>query len=118
MHQKIRICGDTQIEHVLARLCLGTNKVNHILRVHGLGLWQDGHTLKKFDECQKSTLDRLVPGLSEQGHQQAALGAKVGGLGWRPAVDIALAANLGALISAAPKITAMVLAVLLKIACS
>ena len=61
MHQKIRICGDTQIEHVLARLCLGTNKVNHILRVHGLGLWQEGHTIKKFDECQKSTLDRLVP---------------------------------------------------------
>ena len=61
----------------------------------------------KFDQHQKETLDRLFPGLTEHGHQQAVLGAAVGGLGWRAATSVALPANLGALVLGAPKIRGM-----------
>ena len=64
MHSKIQICEDTQIEHVLSKLCLGTNKVNHILRVHVQRLWEKGTTIRQFDECLRGTLDRLFPSLT------------------------------------------------------
>ena len=107
MQQKVQICADAQTEHVLNRQCLGINKVNHILRVHGEALWRDREILASFDENQRTTLDRLFPGLTEEGHKQAVLGASVGGLGWRSATDTALPANLAALTLAAPKIRAM-----------
>ena len=49
----------------------------------------------------------LFPGLTKHGHQQAVLGAVVGGLGWRAATSVALPANLAALILGAPKIRGM-----------
>ena len=107
MQQKLQICSDVQTEHVLSRQCLGINKVNHIMRVHGAALWRDGDVLKQFDQHQRVALDRMFPGLTEEGHQQAVLGASVGGLGWRAAVSTALPANLAALILAAPRIQAM-----------
>ena len=107
MQRKLQICNDVQTEHVLSRQCLGINKVNHILRVHGAALWRDGEILEQFDQQQRETLDRMFPGLTDEGHRQAVLGASVGGLGWRPAVSTAVPANLAALILAAPKIHAM-----------
>ena len=64
--------------------------------------------LQSFEDDQRQVLDRLFPGLTEEGHDQASLGAAVGGLGWRSASYISVAANLGALVQAAPKIISMV----------
>jgi hypothetical protein len=64
--------------------------------------------LQSFEDDQRQVLDRLFPGLMEEGHDQASLGAAVGGLGWRSASHIAVAANLGALVQAAPKIISMI----------
>jgi hypothetical protein len=52
-------------------------------------------------------MDRLFPGLTAEGREQASLAAAVGGLGWRRAKDTARPANLGALVSAGPKVRAM-----------
>ena len=52
-------------------------------------------------------MDRLFPGHTEEGHAQAALGAAVGGLGWRRATDSARPANLAALLMAAPAVGSM-----------
>ena len=52
-------------------------------------------------------MELLFPGLTNESHTQATLGASYGGLGWRRAVETALPANLGALIIAALKIKSM-----------
>ncbi len=54
-----------------------------------------------------ATLDRLFPGPTTEGHEQATLAASVGGLGWRRASDVARPANLGALVMATPKVHSM-----------
>ena len=107
MQQKVQICNDIQTEHVMLRQCLGINKVNHILRVHGQSLWQEKSTLALIDDVQRSSLDRMFPGIGEEGHQQATLAASAGGLGWRAAATTALPANLAALVLGAPKIKFM-----------
>ena len=66
-----------------------------------------GDALRAFDDATKDAVDRLFPGLTPEGHLQASLGAAVGGLGWRRASDIALSANLAALIMATPKVRSM-----------
>ena len=63
-----------------------------------------GRRRKKLAQDAKG---RLFPGLTAKGHEQASLAAAVGGLGWSRARDIARPANLGVLISAAPKVRAM-----------
>eukprot|EP00973_Karenia_brevis_P002274 305165-Karenia_brevis.AAC.1 len=52
-------------------------------------------------------MDRLFPGMTPESHEQATLAAAVGGLGWRKASEVALPANLGALVMAAPKVRTM-----------
>jgi hypothetical protein len=108
MQQKVQICGDSQIEYVLSKGCLGVNKVNHILRDHGGLLKGHSSALQSFEDDQRQVLDRLFPGLTEESHVQASMGAAVGGLGWRSASHTAVAANLGALVQAAPKIASMI----------
>ncbi len=106
IHERIAVCSDVQTEHVLSRQSLGVSRVNHILRVHG-HLLHERDSLKGFDEATRCAMDRLFAGLSDESHEQATLGASLGGLGWRRASDTALAANLGALVTAAPKIKNM-----------
>ena len=107
MHSKIVICQDVQTENVLSKQSLGIGRINHILRVHGHALLGNPEQIRGFDDIAKTTLDRLFPGLSSNGHEQASLACKVGGLGRQRAVDTALPANLSALILAAPKIRSM-----------
>ncbi len=107
MHERIAICADTQTEHVLSRQSFGIGRVNHILRVHGHELAQEAHPLEAFDAVTESAMDRLFPGLTPEGREQATLAASVGGLGWRRARDVARAANLGALIMTIPKVRSM-----------
>ena len=107
MHDKLRVCQDPQTEFVLAGQCLGVGKVNHILRVHGCRA-ASSRAVEKFDEIGRTTLERLVPGLTEEGHTQATLGVKSSGLGWKQASDVAGAAHLGGLIAAGPRVKSMI----------
>jgi hypothetical protein len=107
MQERVAVCGDTQTEHVLNRQSLGVGRVNHILRVHGHELAREGGALEAFDELTRDAMDRLFPGLTPDGHDQASLAAAKGGLGWRKASDVARPANLGALVMATPKVQAM-----------
>lgn len=106
MHERVAVCNDVQTEHVLCRQSLGVGRVNHILRVHGHELLERG-SLTGFDDATRTVMDRLFPGLGPESHEQASLGAALGGLGWRRATDTALPANLGALIMATPKVRTM-----------
>ena len=83
------------------------SRVNHILRVHGFALVEEGSFLKAFDAGARKKLERLFPSLTEGSFAQAALGAKVGGLGWRIAIGTAKASNIRGLMLAAPKINAI-----------
>ena len=106
MQSRVAICRDVQAEHVLNRQSLGVSRVTHILRVHGRRLQQAG-ALAQFDQMTSGEMDRLFPGLTEESHEQATLGAAWGGLGWRRASDVALPANLAALVTAAPMVRDM-----------
>ena len=107
MQERVAITHDVQTEHVLNRESLGVGRVNHILRVHGEQLFQSGTALEAFDKAVHEEMDRLFPGLSAEGHEQATLAPAYGGLGWRRASDIALPANLAALVMAGPKVRYM-----------
>ena len=87
MHERVAIASDPQTERVLDRECLGVGRVNHILRAHGDQLLRGGETLDRFDAATRQEMDRLFPGLSEEGHTQASLAAAFGGLGWRRASE-------------------------------
>ena len=52
-------------------------------------------------------MDRLFAGLPAEGHEQAALAAAFGGLGWRTASTTARPANLAALLQTGPKVRGM-----------
>jgi broad specificity phosphatase PhoE len=107
MQERTVVCQDAQTEHVINRQCLGVGKANHIMRVHGDELVRHGEALNAFDDAGQESMDRLFPGLTAEGREQASLAAAVGGLGWRRAKDTARPANLGALVSAGPKVRAM-----------
>ena len=86
---------------------LGIGRVNHILRVHGHTLAENCGAAASSDAAGCETLERLLPGVTEDGVQQAALSDKQGGLGWRQALDVARPAHLGGLIAAAPRVKSM-----------
>ena len=96
MQEKAAVCQDPQTEHVLCRQSLGIGRVNHILRVHGHELVQRRDKLEAFDDVTREVVDRLFPGLSAEGYEQATLTAVLGGIGWRRGTDTALPASLGA----------------------
>ena len=100
MHERLQVCQDPQTESVLARGSLGVGRVNHILRVRGHALAERGGVATAFDALGWSTLERLFPGVTSEGLEQASLSAKESGLGWRRALDVARPANLGGLIAA------------------
>ena len=52
-------------------------------------------------------MERLFPGIGAESLDQATLSVSKGGLGWRRAVDVAVPANLAALVAAAPRIQRM-----------
>ena len=110
MHERVQLCQDPQTEFVLARQSLGVSTVNHILRVRGARLGAGSEAAVAFDDVGKATLDRLVPGLTDEGHVQASLGDRLGGAGCRRAAEVTLPANLGALIATRPLVMSMIAA--------
>ena len=104
MHRRLPEIGDAAVEHVLGRSCLGVAKTTHVLRLHGLTLWEERLALEEFDAVQSSAMERLFPGQDAASLRQASLGISVGGMGHRRAVDVALPAALASLTMARPKV--------------
>ena len=104
MHRRLHEIDDAAVEQVLGRACLSTAKMTHLLRLHGLELWEQREALEHFDRVQEAHLDRLFPGQDPESARQASLGTAVGGLGYRRAVDAALPAVVASLIMARPKV--------------
>ena len=81
MQRKLQVCGDSQVEYVLNRGCIGINKVNHFLQVPGGLLLRNGCVMQKFDDDQRQALNRVFPGLtSDRGWSRA--GFSRGGCWW------------------------------------
>ena len=81
MHERVAIVGDVQTEHVLERECLGIGRANHILRAHGDQLMRGGSSPEAFGAAVQQEIDRMFPGISAEGHEQATFAARYGGLG-------------------------------------
>ena len=92
---------------MLGRESLGVGRVNRILRVHGHSLAEQSGAATNFDAVGRETLERLFPGMTDEGYLQAALGDSQAGLGWKQALDVARPAHLGGLIAAGPRVKAM-----------
>jgi hypothetical protein len=108
MYERTQVCADPQTEFILARQSLGVSRVNHILRVHGSRLSDEGSTTRSFDELGQATLDRLFPGITPAGHIQASWSTRHSGVGWRQASEVARSAHLGALTATKPLVLAMI----------
>ena len=93
IHERLQLCQDPQTEFVLARESLGVGRVNHILRVHGHALAERGGAATAFYALGRSTLERMFPGVTSEGLEQASFNAKESGLGWRCALDVARPAH-------------------------
>ena len=104
MVRRIALCQDAQVELTLQRSCLGISKVNHLLRVSGTELAREENALLAYDNAQLHGLRRLVPGLTDNGAEQAMRAAGLGGVGLLRAQRHAAAANLASLVLARPKV--------------
>ena len=56
---------------------LGVSRINHILRVHGHTVLQERQAAKIFDEVGQGKFERLFPGFTEDGLEQATLSNQV-----------------------------------------
>ena len=108
MHERVQLCQDAQTEFVLARQSLGVSRVNHILRVHGHAAVVSSSAGQAFDEVTQASLERLFPGVTQEGHEQSSLCMNQGGLGWRKILDVARPAHLGALVASGPRLKSMI----------
>ena len=85
MHGQLRNVEDAAVETVLSKYCLGVAKMTHLLRIHGHSLFEEDTAIKEFDTLQERTLQNIFPGQDDASLRQTALGASVGGLGFRRA---------------------------------
>ena len=76
-------------------------RVNHLLRISGTELSEP--VLAEHDEASDMFVARTLGGdLPDHARKQAALGCKLGGLGFRHAADLAVPAALASLVEARP----------------
>ena len=104
IHSKLSEINNVAVEHVLARFCLSSCKVVHQLRIHGETLAQHPEHVSAYDDVVRGTLERLFPGLEDEGYLQAGLGSSVGGLGFRHAKKMILLAFIASRVSCRPKV--------------
>ena len=78
MHERVQLCGDPQTEFALAGESLGVCRVNHILRVHGAHLVDNGSPLEAFDTLGKDALDSF-----SWSHGRQPLSGILGSPRWR-----------------------------------
>ena len=108
MHERAQTCQDPQTEVALLRESPEASRINHIPRVHGLDILQERRAADVYDEAGRRSLERLLPGLTDDSITQATLRAGQLGIGIKRAHDIAAPAHLAALIAAKPRILAMI----------
>ena len=75
---------------------LGVSRINHIFRVHRHAILEEESVAKTFDEVGLRSLERLLPGFTEDCAQQATLSAGQSGIGCKRSVDVARPAHLTA----------------------
>ena len=101
LHKALGQLCDPAAELTLGRSCADVARVNHLLRTSGDILAGDAATLHDYQ--QRCFVDRALGGdLGEAALDQASLGIRAGGLGFRPATDSALAAFVASRVESAP----------------
>ena len=83
IQERTAVCQDVQTEQVMCRLSLGVGRVNHILRVHGATASTTTAEAELSDGVTDEALQRLFPGVTEEGREQATFSRDKGGIGWR-----------------------------------
>ena len=108
LHDRMRRIERTAAELVLAKVSAGVGRIVHMLRAYGDELADSPNgVLEEYDSIMRGTVDRLVPGLDRDGHEQASLAISVGGLGARQAKDTARAACVASRAVADAKVTSL-----------
>ena len=82
-------------DRVRPRESLGVSRVNHILRVRGHAVLEEQSAAEVYEEIWQRSLERLLPGLTEDTTTQATLSAGQSGTGFNRAPDIDAPAHLG-----------------------
>ena len=108
MRERVQLCQDPETDFALLRESLGVSRINHILRVHGHTILEEQSAAEVYDEIGHRSFERLFTGLTEDSMTQATLSASQSGIRFKRARDIAAPAHLGALITAKPRIQAMI----------
>ena len=75
MHERVQLCRDThtEFEFCFIRETLVVSAVNHILQVYGHKIFDDGGAAKIFDGVGLASFERPLPGLADDGAEQASL---------------------------------------------
>ena len=101
LHEAIPEVADPATELTLGRLCANVSRVTHLLRVSGTMLSEKA--LLEHDDASATFVARALGGdLPAHSGSQAALGIKMGGLGFRQAASLAAPAALASMVEARP----------------
>jgi len=101
LRSAIETLDDPATELTLGRSCADVSKVNHLLRASGDILARE--ELQYHDDAVLTFVERVLGGaFPDHARDQAALGLRAGGLGFRPAADAALTAFLASCVEATP----------------
>ena len=101
LHEAIPEVADPATELTLGRLCANVSRVTHLLRVSGTMLSEKA--LLEHDDASATFVARALGGdLPAHSSSQAALGIKMGGLGFRQAASLAAPAALASMVEARP----------------
>lgn len=106
LHQSLLALGDPPVELVLGRMCGDVARVAYLLRVSGHALGHDA--LQQHDDQLRTFLDNvLAGGLHDTAWEQASVGVKSGGLGFRRAERLSAVAFVASRIEARPFVERM-----------
>ena len=73
----------------------GVGGINHTLRVHGHTILHEEEAAKTLNNAGQRSLERRIPGFTEDSTEQAAPSASQSGIAYKKSVDVAQPAHLG-----------------------
>jgi hypothetical protein len=101
LHEKLLSLGDPPVELVLGRMCGSVAKVAYLLRLSGNVI--GAGALQQHDDQLRTFLDNvLAGGLHDTAWEQASVGVKSGGLGFRRAESLSAVAFVASRVEARP----------------
>ena len=101
LQEKLLSLGDPPVELVLGRMCASMTKVAYLLRLSGNAIGADA--LQQHDGQLRDFLDSvLAGGLHDTAWEQASVGVKSGGLGFRRAESLSAVAFVASRAEARP----------------